>query len=664
MPLIEGPSLGGNARHVRRQYAEENALARERTTNAAGNEEFGGGCLRGRYNNLRETVQPTPSIVVVPSLINAGGLFVQRPVCRTNYLVNNAMLGAIGSVLPTAWASGAIPAGFTFSVGASGQATANDGTVVDYVDITVSGTATASGAFNIFFGPSSGTVQNAVTGQTFALSTYATCISGDITTPAMVLQVQEVSGSTFQAGTSTNIALASGAPLQRVSAIRTLNQGNLTAVRGRFGHPIVSGTTYDYTIRIGSPQLERLGRVTPMIRTGVSVTGAVTVLNESSNVVGLPPDFTVTRDTSATRVNSSGLIEVAKTNHIRNNSMVGANVSTNTLPTNWAATLNGLSSQVIAIGTETGVDYIDIKLSGTATSTVAVIAPESSTQIVAASGQTWTNSLYIKIISQPSPPSSYTLAFREGTSGGSFVNFGANTITPTTTLQRLSATRTLTGALTERVQPQINFALVSGSTYDFTIRIGWPQMEQSAVATSPIPTTTAAVTRNADVISASGVSGLIGATEGTIYAEFNMQTFGAEGYAIRLVAASFDNSVHIVRSSANNVSLVVRAGNSNVFSQAVAATGFVKAAVAYKSGDMAAFVNGTQVGTTSTSSLTFGASFTAVNLGAFSSGLAFLNDRIRSAALYTTRLSNYDLMAITSVDTSYEQLAARLSYAT
>ena len=38
-------------------------------------------------------------------------------------------------------------------------------------------------------------------------------------------------------------------------------------------------------------------------------TGAVTRLNESTNVVGLPPEFSVSRNTTATRVNSSGLIE-------------------------------------------------------------------------------------------------------------------------------------------------------------------------------------------------------------------------------------------------------------------------------------------------------------------------------------------------------------------
>jgi len=400
------------------------------------------------------------------------------------------------------------------------------------------------------------------------------------------------------------------------------------------------------------PQLYKAGALYPQLPTSAS------------------GDFTVTRATTATRVNSSGLIESVASgvpridwlgqscpallvepsgsNGIRNNSMVGANVSTNALPTNWLTTLNGLSRQIIAIGTESGIDYIDIKLSGTANNTVATIAPESSTQIVAASGQTWTNSVYIKIISQPSPPSSYSLAFREGTSGGSFVNSGSSAITPTTTLQRLSATRTLTGATTERVQPQINFALVSGSTYDFTVRIGWPQMEQSSVATSPIPTTTGAGSRAADTIIASGalVSGLIGQTEGTIYIEFNMQTLGVEGYAIRLVAASFDNSVHIRRSTANLVTLELRSAASGVFSQTFSATGFVKAAIAYKSGDIAAFVNGTQAGSTSTSAFTFGASFTSVNLGTFGTA-AFLNDRIRAAALYTTRLTNAQLAELT-----------------
>jgi len=668
MALGLGYGLPFSVKRPVQGFSEDVALSVNNALADAAQREEAGNCLAARAIDIMQTVQTQPSLLIVPQLYKAGVLYDQLPTTRTNFIPNNSMAGATGSVLPTTWASGSIPAGFTFSVGASGQATANDGTVVNYVDVSVSGTATASGTFNLFFSAATGAV-TATTGQTFTLSAYATCISGDITTPAMVLQVQEVSGSTFQAGTSTNIALASGAALQRVSAVRTFNQSGVTAARGRIGHPIVSGTTYNYTIRIGSPQLERLSVPTPMIATS---TGAVTRLNESTDVVGLPPEFSVSRNTTATRVNSSGLIESVASgvpridwlgqscpallvepsgsNGIRNNSMVGANVSTNALPTNWLTTLNGLSHQIIAIGTESGIDYIDIKLSGTANNTVATIAPESSTQIVAASGQTWTNSVYIKIISQPSPPSSYSLAFREGTSGGSFVNSGSSAITPTTTLQRLSATRTLTGATTERVQPQINFALVSGSTYDFTVRIGWPQMEQSSVATSPIPTTSGAVSRAADVISASGalVSGLIGQTEGTIYVEVDVRNFEANARIIGISDGTASNRITLLLASGSRFRLVATVSASGQVSidSSAQVSGVYKVAAAYKENDYAFYLNGSQIGT-DTSALV--PACTSVFLGKVetSASTNLLNDRIRAAALYTTRLSNDQLAELT-----------------
>jgi hypothetical protein len=403
------------------------------------------------------------------------------------------------------------------------------------------------------------------------------------------------------------------------------------------------------------PQLYKAGALYPQLPTSAS------------------GDFTVTRATTATRVNSSGLIESVASgvpridwlsqscpallvepsgsNGIRNNSMVGANVSTNALPTNWLTTLNGLSRQIIAIGTESGIDYIDIKLSGTANNTVATISPESSTQIVAASGQTWTNSVYIKIISQPSPPSSYSLAFREGTSGGSFVNSGSSAITPTTTLQRLSATRTLTGATTERVQPQINFALVSGSTYDFTVRIGWPQMEQSSVATSPIPTTTGSASRNADQIVASGalVSGLIGQTEGTIYAEVDYKSIATTKSIIAINDGTANNRIQVRFASTTVFNLrIVIGGVDNDYnvtiSPALSASGSFKVALAYKQNDYVLAVNGSLYASTASRNVPACTNLILGNSGFTSE---FLNDRLRSAAIYTTRLSNEQLANLT-----------------
>jgi hypothetical protein len=659
-------------------FAEDVTLATNNALADAAQREEAGNCLTARAMQIMQDVQTQPSLLVVPQLYKAGVLYDQLPTTRTNFIPNNSMAGATGSVLPTTWASGSIPAGFTFSVGASGQATANDGTLVNYVDVSVSGTATASGTFNLFFSAATGAV-TATTGQTFTLSAYATCISGDITTPAMVLQVQEVSGSTFQAGTSTNIALASGAVLQRLSAVRTFNQSGVTAARGRIGHPIVSGTTYSYTIRIASPQLERLGVATPMIATS---TGAVTRLNESTNVVGLPPDFTVSRNTTATRVNSSGLIESVASGVPRIDwlgqscpaLLVEASGQNSILQSTDSASgwiLNqGMTRATIDVIGLSGVN-LTVGVTGSVGSAGSrYTSPTLSPALNLVSGSTYTVSFFVKKTTAHTI-FGYYFTFSGAAAGdigggfdvsGSF-NTGSlyNSAGTTNRIRRVeqwgtdvyrcSETFTMTASGTVSninvgVLAAVNSTNVAatGTTMGFAA----PQIELGAFPTSFIPTTSGTGSRAADVISASGalVSGLIGQTEGTVYIEYNMQTLGVEGYAIRLVAASFDNSVHIRRSTANLVTLELRALGSSVFSQTLAATGFVKAAIAYKSGDIAAFVNGTQAGSTSTSAFTFSASFTSVNLGTFGTA-AFLNDRIRAAALYTTRLTDAQLAELT-----------------
>jgi hypothetical protein len=495
----------------------------------------------------------------------------------------------------------------------------------------------------------------------------------------MVLQVQEVSGSTFQAGTSTNIALASGAVLQRLSAVRTFNQSGVTAARGRIGHPIVSGTTYSYTIRIASPQLERLGVATPMIATS---TGAVTRLNESTNVVGLPPDFTVSRNTTATRVNSSGLIESVASGVPRIDwlgqscpaLLVEASGQNSILQSTDSASgwiLNqGMTRATIDVIGLSGVN-LTVGVTGSVGSAGSrYTSPTLSPALNLVSGSTYTVSFFVKKTTAHTI-FGYYFTFSGAAAGdigggfdvsGSF-NTGSlyNSAGTTNRIRRVeqwgtdvyrcSETFTMTASGTVSninvgVLAAVNSTNVAatGTTMGFAA----PQIELGAFPTSFIPTTSGTGSRAADVISASGalVSGLIGQTEGTVYIEYNMQTLGVEGYAIRLVAASFDNSVHIRRSTANLVTLELRALGSSVFSQTLAATGFVKAAIAYKSGDIAAFVNGTQAGSTSTSAFTFSASFTSVNLGTFGAA-AFLNDRIRAAALYTTRLSNAQLAELT-----------------
>jgi len=361
------------------------------------------------------------------------------------------------------------------------------------------------------------------------------------------------------------------------------------------------------------------------------------------------------------------LVEPSATNSIRNNSMVNASAPS-TLPTNWSNQLGGgITQTIVGTGTENGVSYIDIRVSGTQSNTTPTdIRFESSTQITASNTQTWSESAYLKIISAPNPPTDYRLYMFERSSGGGFVKSATQVASLTTTLTRYSFTRALDGGATVvAVQPALTFTTSSGSTYDFTVRIGYPQMELGSVATSVIPTTTAAITRNADVISVSGaVSGSIGQTEGTIYAEVDItnliqtdrpivQLFTDSNNRITLEAFFFSPTFGLKGS--------VIVGGSTVANMTfgITTTGIYKLAIAYKQNDFVFYVNGTQRGTDTSGNVP--SSLTAVHLG-HNNGTSQFNNRIRAAALYTTRLSNTQLALLTSPYTSYSQMASALSY--
>jgi hypothetical protein len=220
------------------------------------------------------------------------------------------------------------------------------------------------------------------------------------------------------------------------------------------------------------------------------------------------------------------LLEPQRTNSLRNSTMVGASTSPSTLPTNWTSfTTYGLTVAIAGVGTENGVNYIDISYTGTATTSDAVrIGFEQSLQISASNGQSWSLSTYAKIISQSAPPSSYDLRMTErALVGGGVVTLGTQSITPTSTLTRFTYTRTLSGGATVGyVAPEFSVPVINGTSYNFTIRIAQPQMELGAYATTPILTTgSASATRIADSFSRNNIytNGLITSSGGTWFVE-------------------------------------------------------------------------------------------------------------------------------------------------
>jgi hypothetical protein len=180
------------------------------------------------------------------------------------------------------------------------------------------------------------------------------------------------------------------------------------------------------------------------------------------------------------------------------------------------------------------------------------------------------------------------------------------------------------------------------------IEVHYTQGEVGPVATSPIPTTTAAVTRAADVVSVSGVSGYIGQTEGTIYAEVVLSRVNANQI---ISLGSTNDRIAIFFDSSTGIYALIRVGGAtadyNATIPAIPATGGVyKIALAYKANDYCFAVNGVAYNP-STASRAVPANMSAVYLGASVFSTGQLNDRIRAAALYTTRLSNAQLAELT-----------------
>jgi len=389
--------------------------------------------------------------------------------------------------------------------------------------------------------------------------------------------------------------------------------------------------------------------------------------------------FTVSRNTTATRVNSSGLIESVASGVPRIDWLgqscpgllveaSGQNLCQRSEEFNNAFhfpfNLNAFGSGSVANTTATldpygtnVADYIqENSVSGAAHSIIDVFAGNVS-------GTTYTWSVFAKAAER-----TIINLFNNGGGGGS-ATFNLTTGVATL-IAGVSASMqnygngwwrcilTYTSTTTGNHNVQIRLCDASGNvTYNGTGNQGayifGAQLETGSIATTYIPTTSAAVSRAADVISASGalVSGLIGQTEGTIYAEVDIRSFGNVGVLATISDGTFSNLLTIYKSTDGKIyfdrisatqSALTSAGSSATYT----APTILKIAIGYKSGETRMYINGVAATAQQTATFTFG-TLTKVNIGSSRSDGQVFNDRIRAAALYTTRLSNDQLAELT-----------------
>lgn len=351
-------------------------------------------------------------------------------------------------------------------------------------------------------------------------------------------------------------------------------------------------------------------------------------------------DFTVTRATAATRVNASGFIESVASGIPRLDYFAsGGTVGCPALLVEPAATNLALQSRDLSQGVWVKTNVTAVKnavgadgFASGATTLTATAASGTVLQAIVNISQSRVFSAYVRRVTG-------TGAVEMTTNGGT--NWTAVTISSTYTQVACAAQTVLNGSVGFRMA-------VSGDV----IEVDYTQGEVGPVATSPIPTTTGSVTRNADVVSVTGaVSGSIGQTEGTIYAEVDLRSFANVGYIAAISDGTSSNRLEIYKFTDSKIYFdrisATQSALSSAGGSAYTVPTILKIAVGYKSGDSRMYINGVAATTQQTQTFTFG-TLTKVNIGSSRSNGQAFNDRIRAVALYNTRLTDSELAALTT----------------
>lgn len=213
------------------------------------------------------------------------------------------------------------------------------------------------------------------------------------------------------------------------------------------------------------------------------------------------------------------------------------------------------------------------------------------------------------------------------------------------------------GASAGYVQSGLYFFTTIGAAIDITLRIGLPQLEQGAFATSVIPTTSAAVTRNADValITGANFSSWYRQDEGTVFAEYNpLTSIPPTNQAIITIESTANNGFRLYQQGANGRPLGQWQNPAGLqanfpFTALNFQAGVTsKVAAAYADAD---FAGASSLEPGNTAQVTTGVvpiGLTSAGIGSRSSNSTFFaNGRISRLSFFDRRLPNATLEVIT-----------------
>lgn len=187
------------------------------------------------------------------------------------------------------------------------------------------------------------------------------------------------------------------------------------------------------------------------------------------------------------------------------------------------------------------------------------------------------------------------------------------------------------------------------------------QVEASSYPTSYIKTTSTSVTRLADSCYKTGISSLIGQTEGTIFSEINLSYINVAHY--RLIASisdgAWNNGVFIFLDNPGGTSQQIYAYVLISGSFVAVLPGSVvnntnlgqkyKIAIAYKDNDITLFVNGVELSNDTSSTLSWTLSRLDVGVIGFTGLTSPDNQSNNQTILFQRRLTNTELAQLTTI---------------
>jgi hypothetical protein len=216
----------------------------------------------------------------------------------------------------------------------------------------------------------------------------------------------------------------------------------------------------------------------------------------------------------------------------------------------------------------------------------------------------------------------------------------------------------LSGSFAFNVRPSLDTLIwpTAGDANGKSVFVWGFQAEAGAYATSYIPTLGTSVTRVADAGYKTGVSSLIGQTEGVLYAEVQNtsigSTSGADNVVITIEGSSFNDVVGILYQPFGTIyglTIVGGALQTLVTANVGTTSAFKKIAFAYKANDFALYVDGVQVGTDTSGTVP---TCSNLGLGQYYNGgsLNVVNSKaVKQALVFKTRLTNAQLAELTTL---------------